>query len=255
MIVPDTDEDTPGIAEDWYARAFGPLYPVLYAHRSIEAAAPEAAFALEQLSLSSTDRVLDLCCGAGRHMVHLKQRTPCLTGVDYSPQLLDLARNQLGPRARLVRADMRALPFAGTFDALTNFFTSFGYFDDAGNAQAVRCMAHTLHPGGRFFMDYLNAPHAEKALQPRTERAVENRRIVETRWLGGNPRRINKRTEVIENGAMVHRGEESVRLYLPEEIMTLLRQYGLEINRTFGDYDGQPLNPDQPRMIMVGHRT
>jgi len=255
MIVPDTGKDTPDIAEDWYARAFGSLYPMLYAHRSVEAAAPEAAFAIEELSLSPADRVLDLCCGAGRHMVYLKQRTPCLTGVDYSPQLLDLARQQLGSCARLIRADMRALPFAGAFDALTNFFTSFGYFDDAGNAQTVRCMARALRPGGRFFMDYLNAPYAEKALQPRTERTIESLHVVETRWIVGSPRRINKRTEVIEDGATVHRGEESVRLYLPEEILALLRQFGLEIDRTFGDYEGQPLNPGQPRMIMVGHRT
>ena len=112
------------IAEDWHQRSFGALYPVLYAHRNVEAAAPEAAFAAQRLGLRPDDRVLDLCCGNGRHMVHLLRHTPRVVGLDYSPDLLALASEQLGNSAGLVRGDMRAVPFGAVFDAVTNFFTS-----------------------------------------------------------------------------------------------------------------------------------
>src|SRR5690606_28759768 len=116
------------VDEDWFAHAFDALYPVIYAHRTVEAATAEAAFAIEQLKLCNTCSVLDLCCGNGRHMFHLLKHTPRVFGLDYSPALLAIARKQLAGAGLLLRGDMRAIPFEWVFDALSNFFTSFGYF-------------------------------------------------------------------------------------------------------------------------------
>lgn len=120
------EEDVSSIDEHWYKRSFVAQYGVVYAHRSVEAAVREAAFAVSQLVIDGSERVLDLCCGNGRHMGHLLRRTPHVTGLDYSRELLAAARDTLGPEAALVRGDMRALPFDGVFDAVTSFFTSFG---------------------------------------------------------------------------------------------------------------------------------
>ena len=59
------------VEKDWFAHAFDALYPVVYAHRTVESATAESAFAIEQLRLCNSCSVLDLCCGNGRHMVHL----------------------------------------------------------------------------------------------------------------------------------------------------------------------------------------
>ena len=149
------------VPPDWFEAAFGALYPVVYAHRTVESAAPEARFALARTGVGRGDRVLDLCCGGGRHMVHLLQSGARVTGADYSAALLGRARAALaGSDAALVRADMRRLPFAGVFDAVFSFFTSFGYFaDEDDNLEAAREMCRVLKPGGRLFMDYMHADH------------------------------------------------------------------------------------------------
>lgn len=245
------------IAADWFADAFDSLYPVVYAHRSIEAAAQEAAFAAACTGLGPADRALDLCCGAGRHMVHLAERTMSLTGLDYSPSLLALARRRGGSALRFVRGDMRALPFVGqAFDVVFNFFTSFGYFlEDSENVQAAREMGRVLHSGGRFLLDFLNAPQVRATLAPHTERRAGAYLVEEHRWLDERAARVNKRTIVKQDGAVVAAYEESVRLYTGAELTTLLAEAGLSAEQRFGDFAGGAWREDSPRLILAGTKV
>ncbi len=247
--------DTPpsgGVPPDWFAAAFGGLYPVLYGHRTAETAAPEAEFACAQTGLRAGDGALDLCCGAGRHMGHLLRRTSCLTGVDYSPELLGRARRTLGSGVSLVRADMRRLPFHAQFDVVFNFFTSFGYFlDEEDNRLAAREMARVLKPGGRLFMDYMNAEHDVPRLVSDSERTIGARRIVERRWYDGALRRVNKTMEVFLDGQPEARLSESVRAYSRNELCALLEAAGFRGIRAFGDCEGRAYGPGAPRLILL----
>ena len=251
----ESPRSQPVVDDAWYVTAFGALYPVVYAQRTVEAAAPESAFAVEQLRIGSSDAVLDLCCGNGRHMVHLLERSASVVGLDYSRDLLCLARRNIGTMGSLVRGDMRALPFVEAFDVAVNFFTSFGYFmDPEENCAVARGMARALRVDGRFFMDYLNAPHVEATLVPHSEREQDGFHIAEDRWIDAAAHRVNKRTTVHKGDEVVLESGESVRLYRPPELFALLRDAGLEIDRVFGDYEGRPLDETRPRMLITGHR-
>ena len=240
---------------DWYEDAFGELYSFIYAHRTVEAAAPEAEFAARVLELKPSDRVLDLCCGGGRHLVHFARITGHAAGLDYSLTLLDRGRRLLGGRGRIVRADMRAIPFVGAFDAVTSFFTSFGYFqDDSENMQVIYETARALKSSGRFFIDCANPTYVRDTLEPRTVRAAGGYEIEECRWIDEPSKRINKATQVSRDGAVVQNLGESVRLYDEAELRGLLERAGLNCERSFGDYTGAPLADHEPRMILVGSK-
>ncbi len=241
---------------DWFANAFDALYPIVYAHRTVEAATAESAFAIDQLKLCESCSVLDLCCGNGRHMVHLLQHTPHVTGLDYSPDLLGFARVQLGETARLLRGDMRAIPFEGVFDAVANFFTSFGYFQDySENLSVAQGIARALKPKGRFFVDYLNPDYVRSHLDPETHRKAGDLDIHERRWVDESTKRVNKVTEVSRAGQPVSNSSESVRLYSPVELDALLDEAGLTVEARYGDYDGSAVDPLRPRQIIVGTRA
>ena len=239
--------------KNWYVETFGEIYPVIYGHRTVEAAAPEARFAADVLELSPRDRVLDLGCGGGRHMAHLNGRVSLIAGLDYSSALLDEAR-RLMPQCDVVRADMRAMPFAGAFDAVVNFFTSFGYFTDEENAGVAGQIAAALRPGGRFFVDYFLAGHARANLQAESIRRINGLTIEETRWIDEVNQRLKKTTKVYEEGALSGEYHESVRLYEPEDFQRLFETQGLAVRHFYGDYDGAPLAPGKPRMIAVGSK-
>lgn len=247
---------TPAVDPAWYATAFDTLYPLVYAHRSVESAKAEAAFAMGELRLEHCGKILDLCCGGGRHLLHLSSYCAELVGLDYSSDLLRIAGGHLPDHVLLVRGDMRALPFEGAFDAIVNFFTSYGYFQtDAENQRVLAGMAQALRPGGRFFMDYLNPVQVTATLVPRSERTHGERRIEETRWLEPAGPRVNKRTRLYLNDSLETESMESVRLYSLEEMREALATAGLAVENVYGDYAGAPYTESSSRMMFVGQRS
>ncbi len=246
----------PTIAGNWFEDTFDTLYPLIYAHRTIEAAQAESLFAIQQLQLSRDDRVLDLCCGGGRHIAHLRKTTPHVIGLDYSTHLLQLGQEQLGPKIPLVRGDMRHLPFHNAFDVITNFFTSFGYFQDpAENLQVAQDLAKALKPRGRFFIDYIAKEHAIAHLEPESHRIAGDFDVHEQRWIETDGTRVNKSTIIKQGQDEIKRTGESVRLYTQDEFVRLLEAGGLSVNALYGDYDGSTCASDRPRMIAIGTKA
>ena len=86
--------------------------------------------------LGPRDDVLDCPCGHGRIANALAERGYGVTGIDQSELFLERARADAQARGvdvEYVHGDMRELPWRERFDALVNWFTSFGYFDDDTN--------------------------------------------------------------------------------------------------------------------------
>lgn len=239
------------VSSEWYRDAFGELYPVLYAHRTVEAASDEAAFAVACMGLPPGACVLDAGCGAGRHGVHLAGAGYRVTGVDLSPTLLALAYKRQCLHAHWVQADWRALPLRMAFDAVTCFFTSFGYFQEPDENFGALCeMARVLKPGGRFFLDHLNRDYLIEHLVPVSERRVGDLAVRESRWI--EHERVNKCTEVYRNDQAVAVLGESVQLFTQAALGSLLQKAGLAPDRWFGDYAGGSFEPTRPRMIVTG---
>ena len=74
-----------------------------------------------------------------------------MVGYDLSETLLTVARQEADRRwfpIEFVQGDMRSLPYDTEFDAVINYFTSFGYFDDLDNARVVQQVARALKPEG-----------------------------------------------------------------------------------------------------------
>lgn len=246
-------QDGASVNPHWYEDAFGESYEIIYAHRDVQAAQPEALFAVETLRMGRNDVVLDLGCGTGRHLVHLFEHAGACVGLDYSPSLLRRARAALPERVGLVRADMRAVPLGSAFTAVTSFFTSFGYFlDPEENLRVVQEVSRVLRPGGRFFIDHANATHVERALEPEGTRRHGSFEIRETRWLDTAARRVNKTTRLFRDGHELEKTEESVQLYSETELKSLLVEAGLRVEAVYGDYDGSSLDDARPRMLMIG---
>src|SRR6478752_1436171 len=102
----------------------------------------EVARLMEILGLPVGARVLDAPCGQGRHAHLLAEAGFRVDGIDYSEELLALAKRRgTGASLRYLRADMRKLPakWTNSFDGVVNLFTSFGFFDNpSDDARVVR---------------------------------------------------------------------------------------------------------------------
>ena len=243
--------------EDWWREWFNHIYMDVYSHRDDLSAQEELAAVLALLPLLPKHRILDLCCGNGRHSRALRKAGfPRVVGIDYSFPLLKHAKPEC-PTSCFIRADMRHIPFRDqVFDAVFSFFTSFGYFQTSmENRSVLYEMSRVLQPGGWFFMDYLNPSHVRETFSPFTEKKHGEYNIKEYRSLTEDNKRIEKRI-VIENwGGEERNYMESVRLYEQDEMKEMLRQTGLSTISTLGDFRGSPFSPQTPRMILFGVKT
>ncbi|WP_089697621.1 class I SAM-dependent methyltransferase [Halogranum gelatinilyticum] len=113
----------------------------------------EDAALIEDLlaDLPADARVLDVGCGDGqRTLTNLVGAADAL-GLDFSRRQLELARGA-APDARLVQADMTALPVAdGAVDAITAYHAVF-HVSRSQHPAVYEEFARVLAPGGRLLM-------------------------------------------------------------------------------------------------------
>jgi SAM-dependent methyltransferase len=124
---------------------------------------------VELLDLPPGAEILDCPCGHGRIANGLAQRGFRVTGLDSSEFFLEHARADASARGvdvEYVQVDMRDIPWRDRFDALVNWFTSFGYFSDDQNKEVLAQFHDALKPGGKFVLETLNITRLLLNFQP-----------------------------------------------------------------------------------------
>lgn len=241
-------------ADPWYVDAFREGYLRLYPHRNLAAARREVGFLLPH---GLRGRVLDLCCGFGRHTLAMREAGLESVGIDLSSELLAHAARSSGwdgLRGRLLRSDARALPFrAASFDSVVNLFSSFGYFGEQGDKSVLREAARVLAPGGLLVMDLMNPDFVRARLVPESRTEREGAQLIESRRLVGDGRLVVKDVELTNDSGRL-RWREEVRLYDPAELLRWLDAAGFRQHAAFGDFDGSPRTADSPRQIVFARR-
>jgi len=234
----------------WYLKAFSNLYPILYPHRNDEQAEREIAGLEEMLRLAGNERILDCCCGTGRHLKALLARGYDAWGVDLSEALLKRAAAVPALTGRVVRADVVNLPFKSEFDLELCLFTSFGYFtQDEDNLAALEEMVSVLRTGGTLVIDHINRGLLEQRLVPESRERRRGKDIIQSRRIRGN--RVLKNITVKSNGKTEVRLTEDVRLFSPEELMGWLDRAGLAQTRFVGSFAGEEFSSKSERMIAI----
>ncbi|WP_170318199.1 class I SAM-dependent methyltransferase [Paenibacillus thalictri] len=240
---------------DWFTKSFGNDYLIVYKHRDYEGAYREVKRMIDWLQLPQGAKVLDLCCGMGRHSLALDECGYNVTGVDLSDVLLHEARRKdETSRVRWVKGDMRNVPIEESFDAVVNLFTSFGYFnEDEENAKVFREMDRLLKPGGKFIIDFLNPDVVAAALVPESQRNEGRLTIRESRRIEEDY--VRKRITISEPGQTERYYEEQVKLYRPEQFRHFMAETNLTIGQLYGGYDASAYHPaSSPRSIYVGYK-
>jgi SAM-dependent methyltransferase len=239
--------------EPWYKRAFAAEYLEIYRHRSPEQGRRQVNQMLTSGLLPGRGRVLDLCCGAGRHLLPMRDSGLDAVGLDLSMPLL--RSGELAGVA--VQADALHVPFAdGRFDMVTNLFSSFGYFpDDAAHHAVLGEVRRVLKPGGRLLIDHMNAEVVIRELEPESIDRRDGLTLRQTRRYDAAARRVIKDVEYTPDGEQPRRWHESVRLLTPGELDEFLTQAGLRVMARFGELDGSAFESStSSRQVVVAER-
>jgi SAM-dependent methyltransferase len=227
-----------------FLRIYRPLLPA-------EEAAHEVEAAMEALELAPPARILDLACGWGRHALELAARGYRVTAVDLSETLLAEGRREAagrGLRVDWVRADMRAIPFHDTFDAVLCLFSSLGYgLSDEEDLRVLAGARAALRPGGRLLLETMH-------------RDLLAREFVERDWWegpDGRPVFVEREFDAVAGvsretlrwGEVEKYHEISVRS--ATEWAALLARAGLEAEEWLGGWDLAPFEHTSERLIVI----
>jgi len=252
----NTDGPATNDGGEWFRRAFDQLYPLIYRHRDHASAAREITdllTVLRPLGLPADALTLDIACGAGRHLAAMRQSGLRAFGLDLSEALLDRAVHESALAGCVIRADIRQLPFAGSFDLATNLFTSFGYFDsDRANLAALRQMVATLRSDGLLVMDHANRARLEATLVPCDVQEVDGLRVESRRSL--EDQRVVKRMTITMPDQPAEQITESVRVFTPDELTDMFKAAGASVVTIMGSFRGERFNEQSERMIVIGKR-
>ena len=228
----------------WYVDFFERDYARLYSFDG-ERSAREAAFCREALALGPGARVLDLCCGRGRHVKALGA-----IGIDRN-----LASLRGLPAAC---ADMRALPLkASSLDAVVSLFSSFGYLEsDDEDLRVLREIARVLRPGGALLLDLLNRENALAGFAPEVQRVEEDGTLIAEHrsWDPLSSRLTTSFVLVAPSGERLDSPGHSLRLYTLTELARMLAAAGLRLEDVFGGFHREAYALDSVRMIARARR-
>lgn len=231
--------------------------PILFRQRRWELAAEDVNNLISLLKLKRGARILDLCCGVGRHALEFARRGYVVTGVDLTAMYIREARKRAkreGLAIDFLRQDMRRFRRTNTFDVVINLFTSFGYFPTQRDDMRVAEHMHTaLKKGGSFVIELMGKEVLARIYRPRDWYELEGTIIMEERT-------PSKDWSTLENRWIILKGNRrkefrfKIRFYSAAELCTLLKHAGFRKTEVYGDLAGVPYDSKASRLIVVARK-
>jgi len=248
---------------DWY-RFYAPRRVAGLTAEQIDAeqaaAEHDLDFVLAQTGLAPGDRILEIGCGWGRHVLALARRGfTAVTSIDIAPEPLAIARALAGEAG--ARCDFRQQDFAAVDDGPYRGILSLydrsccGFPTEAEDLASLRHLAGLLAPAGWLVFGIndwpFNLPQASQRWEE-TEAGIELVEVIPDRVAMTCSDRVTvvARTGTRRSYALTRR-----HYYLPE-IRRLLHSAGLELAGAFHRLDTRrPYGDGADGLFVVARRS
>lgn len=204
--------------------------------------------------------VLDLGCGTGRMTVELSRRGYDMTGIDYSTEMLGIARDAADDEGQDILwlcQDMREFELYGTVDAAVCCLDCINHLESEEDLQKCFSLVHNyLIPDGIFVFD-INAKHKFENYYGNNTYVMEENDVFCV-W----ENEYDKNEEICDfyitlfeqvNGGKYVRHEETQRerMFTLEKVKKSLKKCNLEFIGAYDDFDFNPGDDSSDRIYIV----
>ncbi|MGT2884609.1 class I SAM-dependent methyltransferase [Streptococcus ferus] len=200
--------------------------------------------------LKNKIKVLDLCCGTGRHIKKLSDKGYSIDGVDMNPQAVNIAQENLA-QGKIYLSDVQFFNPNIKYDLIYSMESSIGYLPDNQTVDIFKNIStHLLSDNGVVVLHLTNRDYLMKNLGQRV-------------WFGNAEHGylLENRTFDLEEGILKinqiriidgidKKYSIDLRLYSLKELSCLLSEAGLLIAKVYGDYNNDKFDINAPYMIV-----
>lgn len=216
-------------------------------------------FLINICNLKGDEKILDLACGFGRHSIELARRGFCVVGVDITKDYIDFATQTAREEnldATFLLSDIRKVTFEKEFDLVINMGDgAIGYLEnETENLKIFDVIATALKPGGKHFMDIMNADYAKHHFPCKLWDAGEKCLTLSQFEWDSQTRIMLYGQRDYEYGSILNAPDieqgNPTRLYGLSEIKTILGKRGMNVQNSFSDFKGTPSSADGIQLLV-----
>lgn len=208
-------------------------------------------------------RILELCCGTGRLTFPIAEAGYDITGIDFTPSMLEQAKrkaSEKGLHVTFIEADMRMLDLSEKFDLIFIPFNSIHHlYQNEDVFRTFQGVKNHLKDGGLFLLDCYNPD-----MRFITEAEKEQKQIAEYTTRDGRDVLIKQamryetstQTNRIAwsyyiNGTFDSKQNLDMRLFFPQELDTYLKWNGFHVLHKFGSFEEEAFADHSEKQIYI----
>ena len=237
-----------------------PFYDAINAEIDYEKWADFIEKIFEKECKNPPELVLDLGCGTGKMTLELASRGYDMTGIDYSPEMLDVARTAAEENDNDILwlcQDMREFELYGTVDATVCCLDCINHLESVEDLESCFKLVHNyLIPDGIFIFD-INARYKFENIYSNNTYTMEEDGAVCIWENDYDPDSqicdfyITLFKECADGRYKRYDEQQSERMYPLAEIKSSLERCKMEFLYAFGDLDFTPGNDECERIYIV----
>jgi SAM-dependent methyltransferase len=212
------------------------------------------------LSFFKYPKILDLCCGYGRHLEWLSKKGLNLTGVDINQAFIDIALQKTSGNVQLICCDARQFVNPNTFDVVLNLETSLNCFDYEDALLTLSNIHQSLREGGLFLLHVFNPEFAIRELPHRTWIKTEDGMILlEKRKFDSKTNTVlitQIRLLPLNSEGNYRESTHQIKLLMLtyDKLCEMLTRVGFSIQYVYGNFQGAACGSEFPDLIFVCSR-
>ena len=221
-------------------------------------------FLVSALGLNGNERILDLACGYGRHSLEFAKRGFSMVGVDITESYIRYASEKAAEErlsAEFILSDIRNVTFVNEFDVVLNMADgAVGYLEsDEENLKIFDVVSKALKPGGKHFMDIMNASYADSHFPCRLWDSGE-KTLTLSQFEWDTDTRIMLYGQLdFEYGKPLEKPSFEqgfpTRLYTLTEAEKIMKQRGMTVTASYSDFSGKPSSENDIQLMVCSEKN
>jgi ubiquinone/menaquinone biosynthesis C-methylase UbiE len=209
------------------------------------------------LKVNKDQKILDLCCGVGRHTLCFARLGFQITGVDINQDFLDtiaqIARSEGLNNVELINCDMTKFRNVNKYDLICNLWDSFGFNSIEEDFKCLRNVYDSLKQNGKFVMEISTTEVTAKRFVPRKWNFENGMYILKERIPDKDLRGLILRTITIK-GSEILKFERYMYQYTAYELVDSLKKVGFQKIELFENFKEDAYNYNSNNLVLVASK-